>query len=149
MAEAVGLAASVIAIGQVAGAVGKSVLRLKNLWDEVNDVPGEISDLLEELQILDPLLKGIDKEMTQNSLPAEVWDTSGAQLSKQYCQQAMESLCNMTNDLDREIKESRGKVRKKIASAKAILKKDSIARHEKKLRKALNLLDLAMRSYQM
>lgn len=149
MAEAVGLVASVIAIGQVAGAVGKAAIKLKGLWEQVRDVPEQIADLLEELEMLDPLLREIDKQLGQNSLPPELWDDSSTKLSKEYCRRAIDALLGMANELSRDIAESKGRLRKKIASAKAVLKKDALAQHEKKLKKAMGLLKLSMECYSL
>jgi len=155
MAEVVGLVASVIAIGQVATAVGKAVVRLKSLWDQVDDVPEQISDLLEELQLLDPMLKGIDKQLSLNSFPKEVWAHSSTKSSRDYCQKAMDSLYSLANDLDQDITKSRnklrklGKVGKKLAFTRATLQKDAIERHEKKLERAMRLLKMSMECHAM
>ncbi|KAK6065684.1 carboxylesterase [Seiridium cupressi] len=56
MAEALGAVASGIAVAQVAGTAGSAIWKLKQLWDEVEDVPEIINDLIEQLGCLDPSL---------------------------------------------------------------------------------------------
>ncbi|KAK6063068.1 carboxylesterase family protein [Seiridium cupressi] len=56
MAEALGAVASGIAVAQIAGTAGSAIWKLKQLWDEVEDVPEIINDLIEQLGCLDPSL---------------------------------------------------------------------------------------------
>ena len=49
MAEALGVAASGIAVAQLSIQVGSTVSKLKQLWDQVKDVPEDIADLMEQI----------------------------------------------------------------------------------------------------
>ncbi|KAF5609966.1 uncharacterized protein FSUBG_3747 [Fusarium subglutinans] len=65
MAEILGLASSIITIVEVAGKLGTNTIRLKRLWDEVQDVPASIRRCIEQLEILAPAIEEMDHEFNR------------------------------------------------------------------------------------
>ena len=143
MAETIGVLASGIAVAQLAGEVGSAIVRLKGLWDEIADAPEKIRELIQDLQILDPLLWEIQIQFNMNNPPIQDWDDSSARLSMVYCQQALQALSDHVNDLNDEIATSKG-IRRKMVAAKLVLRKDVLRKLETKLQSAIRLLQMAM-----
>ena len=146
MAEILGIIGSGVAVCQLAGEVSKVALKIRALWSEVEDVPDRIQDMLDELDIMDPLVREIEFQLNKNPLPGNVWNDASARMSLAYCRAAITSLSDMVNNLDREIKESK-KLRRKIASVKAVLKKDTVRQLERQLKKATRMLQLSTQCY--
>ncbi|KAG7435089.1 hypothetical protein Forpi1262_v004658 [Fusarium oxysporum f. sp. raphani] len=90
MAEILGLASSIITIVEVAGKLGTNTIRLKRLWDEVQDVRASIQRCIEQLEILAPAIEEMDHEFekTRNMIQND----SAAKRSLKYSQKAVETL---------------------------------------------------------
>ncbi|GAW17814.1 hypothetical protein ANO14919_072810 [Xylariales sp. No.14919] len=146
MAEALSVAASGIAVAQVAAQVGKSIIKLKQLWDELQHVPSTIGDLLDQIECLDPALWEAENTFDQASLPPMFWDNGLASRSTAYCRKALGSLTELVDDLTLQINRP-GKFRSKIASAKVVLKKEQLKTLERRLQNAIRMLTLAQQSY--
>ncbi|KAI1735121.1 hypothetical protein F4680DRAFT_311134 [Xylaria scruposa] len=146
MAEALSVAASGIAVTQVAAQVGKSIIKLKRLWDDFKDVPSSIEDLLDQIECLDPALWEAENTFTQASLPPMFWDSSLGSRSITYCRKALSSLTEIVDELKLQLNQP-GKLRRKFATAKVVLKKEQLRNLEKRLQKAITMLSLAQSSY--
>ncbi|KAI0190718.1 hypothetical protein EV127DRAFT_79010 [Xylaria flabelliformis] len=146
MAEAFGVAASGIAVAQVAAQVGKSIIKLKRLWDDFKDVPSSIGDLLDQIDCLDPALWEAENTFTQASLPPMFWDSSLGSRSTVYCRKALISLTELIDELTLQLNQP-GKLRRKVAIAKVVLKKEQLRSLERRLQNAITMLSLAQSSY--
>ncbi|XXH06018.1 hypothetical protein Hte_012463 [Hypoxylon texense] len=146
MAEALGIAASGIAVAQLTSQVGGAVLKLKQLWDEVKDVPEDIADLMEQIDCLDPVLWETENNFNQGGLPSIVWDRLASKRTTTYCRKALHNLTQMVDELSLQINNSKGS-RRKIAAVKVLLKKDLLKKLEKRLENAVRMLTLAQQSY--
>ncbi|KAF2972023.1 hypothetical protein GQX73_g1509 [Xylaria multiplex] len=146
MAEALSVAASGIAVAQVSVQVGKSIIKLKQLWDEIQDVPSTIGDLLDQIECLDPALWEADNTFSQASLPPIFWDNSLASRSTAYCRKALCSLTELVDELALQINRP-GKIISKLAYAKVVLKKEQLKSLERRLQNAVRMLTLAQQSY--
>ncbi|CAJ2512991.1 Uu.00g011100.m01.CDS01 [Anthostomella pinea] len=60
--KVVGLVASSITLVEVAARLGAGALKLRELWQQVHDVPETITRLLQEIEILEPVLEQIANE---------------------------------------------------------------------------------------
>ncbi|RWA12556.1 hypothetical protein EKO27_g2574 [Xylaria grammica] len=140
------VAASGIAVAQVAAQVGKSIIKLKQLWDELRNVPSTIGDLLDQIECLDPALWEAENTFDQASLPPMFWDNGLASRSTAYCRKALSSLTELVDELTLQINRP-GKFRSKIASAKVVLKKEQLKTLERRLQNAVRMLTLAQQSY--
>ncbi|GKT49492.1 uncharacterized protein ColSpa_09673 [Colletotrichum spaethianum] len=146
MAEVLGVVASAIAVGQATGQAAKSVLKLKQLWDQIENAPQRFDDLLSKLEILDALLKDVDRQFAEPSLPAGFWDRSLAQQTFKLCRSVstqLESLCITLNDQIRSPKKSK-RVRGAI---KVVVDDDYLKALEAKLESAFSLLQMAHQCY--
>ncbi|KAI0535007.1 hypothetical protein GGR58DRAFT_27062 [Xylaria digitata] len=146
MAEALSVAASGIAVAQVSAQVGKSIIKLKQLWDEIQDAPSTIRDLLDQIECLDPALWEAENTFGQTSLPPMFWDDSLASRSTAYCRKVLSSLTELVDELTLQINRP-GKLRSKLACAKVVLKKEQLKSLERRLQNAVRMLALAQQSY--
>ena len=146
MAEALSVAASGIAIAQVTGQVGKSVLKLKKLLDEIRDVPDDIDDLMQQIECLDPALFEAETSFNDTGLPSILWNDAAAKRSTAYCRSALKALTELVDDLSHHMQHSRG-LHRKIGAVKIVLKKDMLKKLEKRLESAVRMLTLAQQSY--
>ena len=142
------LAGGVIAITQVVCSAVKASLTIRKLWKEVGEVPEQIQELLEHLEMYEPFLNDIERQLSSDTIPKEIWNSSSAKVSVGYCRQALTCLSTMANDMSREVAAKKS-LKRRIASTKVVLKKDSIQRLEKKLKKALKMLELSIGCYNM
>ena len=146
MAEVVGLVASGISIGTLAAQITSSVVKLKSYWDELQDIPEDIQDLIEELEILYHLLADIEEDLQRNPVSGLLLDNTSTSRCLSHCKRGADQLKELTDDLSADL-DSRNKLRKKWASTKVMLKKDKIEKYKKKLERAVNFLSLALQSY--
>ncbi|KAK7417611.1 hypothetical protein QQX98_004432 [Neonectria punicea] len=122
MAEVVGLVASSFTLLEVADKVTSGLFRLKRLWIEVKDVPETIGDILARLDVLLPVVVEIDKDFRKGS---GLSGNSAATLSLSYCQNAINELTFVIDDLSRNIESARG-FRRNAARLKVVLKKETV-----------------------
>lgn len=139
MAELVGIIGSSIGIAQLAKGIVTASFKVKELLDEIKDVPKELQRYLGQIQLLAPLLADINDD----GPPAlgNALRTAVAQ-----CQQAAEELRKLAEDL--QMRTSSGsKTRRKLRTVKVVLQKDTLAKHEKRLSAAMQMLSLAFQMY--
>ncbi|EQB54021.1 hypothetical protein CGLO_06190 [Colletotrichum gloeosporioides Cg-14] len=146
MAEALGTAASVIAVIDLAGKAVTLTFKLKCLWDEVKDVPAALLEKAEELQYLDEILRDDEIHAANNPLPTPAWNDAIMQKAMGRARAAMEDL-QMTLDAHNSSLEDKRRHRRKFAAARAVLQKDSLAAMERKLDNALRLYRMAENRY--
>ena len=146
MAEAVGLAASGIAIGTLAAQIASSVIKLKSFYDQVKDAPEDLRDLIEELEILQDVIADIEHDQEQNPISSLLLDSVSNSKCLQLCRRGASQLRELTNQLNGELEAQKG-VRKKWVSGKVIFKKDKINKYKVRLEYAIRLLILSQQSY--
>ncbi|KAI2620421.1 hypothetical protein GGR54DRAFT_601038 [Hypoxylon sp. NC1633] len=146
MAEVLGIAASGIAIAQISSQVGGAVIKLKQLWDQVKEVPDDIADLMEQIDCLNPVLWETENSFEHSSLPPMVWGGLASKSTAMYCRKALRDLTEIVDELNLQINHSK-KARRKIAAVKVLLKRDSIKKLERRLENAIRMLTLAQQSY--
>ncbi|KAF4434737.1 hypothetical protein FACUT_7796 [Fusarium acutatum] len=105
MAEILGLASSIITIVEVAGKLGTNTIRLKRLWDEVQDVPASIQRCIEQLEILAPAIEEMDHEFEQTR--NMIQNDSAAKRSLEYSRKAVETLDTLVRDMESQISAAR------------------------------------------
>ncbi|KAK3319738.1 hypothetical protein B0T19DRAFT_271025 [Cercophora scortea] len=146
--EALGATASAIAIGQLVQGAGKALVKLNKLLKEVKDVPEDVQEKIDQLNIFIPLLQGIESQFNQPNVSEEVVHSPAMIVSLTHCTRAVRKLQDLVNDMDEEIKRTDGRrVKRKIAMAKIVLNKDTALRLEKKLKDAITILDLSLHHY--
>ncbi|ETS79806.1 hypothetical protein PFICI_07335 [Pestalotiopsis fici W106-1] len=145
MAEILGVAASGIAVATVACQIGSIVFELRQLWDQVQNVPEEINGYLRHIECLEPLLSESNTRFYWDSLPHNVRNNPVMVRTTQYCRESLEDMKEVVYQLDTELKSSRRK--KRITTLKVILKRNVLTRLEKRLENAVRLLGLAQNNY--
>ena len=142
MAETLGVVASGISLMQLAGAIISSSIRLKQLFQEVQDVPETITFYLDQIEVLNPMIWLTEDEQDQNTsgIPDNIRRNNLAfQKASQNCQRILSFLTGLLDDLKDQIKSSRP-FKKSIGRLKVILKKDILAKYERRLELSLQLL---------
>ncbi|KAI1039142.1 hypothetical protein LB505_007515 [Fusarium chuoi] len=144
MAEILGLASSIITIVEVVGKLGTNAIRLKRLWDEVQDVPASIQRSIEQLEILAPAIEEMDHEFekTRNMIQND----SAAKRSLEYSRKAVETLDTLVKDMETQISAAKTS-RRLVAQLKVRIKRDVIEDHQHRLTSALQLLSLSQQTY--
>ncbi|KAI6754101.1 hypothetical protein HG530_013277 [Fusarium avenaceum] len=144
MAEILGLASSIITIVGVAGKLGTSTVRLKRLWDEVQDVPESIRRCIDHLELLAPAIEEMDNEFEQTR--HMVQNDSAAKRSLEYSRKAVETLETLVRDMESQITGTR-KRKKFVAQFKVMIKKEVMEEHQRRLDSALQLVSLSQQTY--
>jgi hypothetical protein len=144
MAEIVGVVASGISIGTLAAQVASSIIKLKSLWNELRDAPDDIKDLIDEAEILNNIL--LDLNDDDPSLVIGLEHQQSRVECLRYCQAASKKISLLVEDLHAEIEMSKG-LRRKIISAKLILRKDQVKKYKSRLKGTVRLLSLSEQCY--
>ncbi|KPM44816.1 hypothetical protein AK830_g1758 [Neonectria ditissima] len=144
MAELLGVVSSAITIVETAGKLVSSAITLKRLWDEVQDVPDSIRRQMLQLEMLVPVLEGMEDEFqqTRNMLRND----RAAIRSLEYCRKAMEELEGLTQDMQLQITTAR-KGKRTLAKFKVTLKKGVVQQCQERLGSTLQLLALSQQTY--
>lgn len=143
MAEALGIVASGIAVGQLTAEIGRSIVKLKGLWDEVKEAPDTVQCMIDELDLLQLTLEGIEKDMDDKT--AAIFVPALEPVMK-HCQAAGQSLSNIANDFKSQITASRS-ARRGLGKLRVALDKDVIQKHANRLQSAIRLLSLVNQEY--
>ncbi|KAK8878802.1 ankyrin repeat-containing protein [Apiospora arundinis] len=146
MVEPLGAVASGIAVTQLGVAAGGTVLKLKKLFDQVNDAPETISDLIEHIEMVYPSVWDFERQCSQVALPTMLWDSTRAVESLAYCRRALKRLSDVVDALAAQIASRRG-FRQKLVALKVVFKKDELKRLENQLRNSLEVLQFAQGAY--
>ncbi|KAI8153691.1 hypothetical protein K4K49_005179 [Colletotrichum sp. SAR 10_70] len=136
MAEALGLASSIIAVADLTGKTIALTIKLKTLWEEVKDVPITLLDKAEYLQHLEELLDLAEQDATEDYTPTAV---------RNAINRARAAKNDVQNTIDAYTEElaNRRHYRRRIAAAKFVIQKDDLRTVEQKLDRALELYKLA------
>jgi hypothetical protein len=150
MAEILGIVASSITVAEASAKTGFAVLKLKRLWDEIQNVPDTITDLMAQVEVLDPIIWEMEHEIneTRSAISPLLYDDAGIRKSTQYCRQAVDGLTSIVNDLHAQVNAQQA-LRRRKAKIKVVLKSDVLHIYEKRLRGAVNMLGIAQQSYMM
>jgi len=144
MAEILGVVASGVTIVQIASQVASGILKLRTLIQEVKNIPPTFTHLVQELDILVPLLTEV--EALQASLPPTSSGATSFKLCIQHCRRSSQAIEDMASSLNQDINSTR-RFKRLSASLKIVLSKNALARLEKELSGAIQLLILAQQAY--
>ncbi|TVY45721.1 hypothetical protein LSUB1_G000383 [Lachnellula subtilissima] len=142
MAEALGVVASGIAVTQLATQVASSVIKLKNCWEQIKNVPTEISYLLREVDSLKLILCHIQDDQASQWEPNSVGNGVHLRQSLELCKQGSAELETLVNELGAKIEGKHG-LKKKLGSAKVVLKNEEIKVMKRRLKSTIRLLSLS------
>ncbi|RFN48572.1 hypothetical protein FIE12Z_7152, partial [Fusarium flagelliforme] len=144
MAEILGLASSIITVVGVAGKLGTSTIRLKRLWNEVQDIPASIQRCIEHLELLAPAIEDMDDEFQRTR--TMVQNDSAAKRSLEYSRKAVATLECLVRDMETQLTTAK-KGRKLVAQLKVRMKKEVIEEHQQQLQSVLQLVGLSQQTY--
>lgn len=145
MAEVLGTVASGAAVGQLAGEITSSIIKLKGYWDQVKDAPGEIRQLLLEIDSLNSILRHIEQDQNQAGL-SELSPKICVKQSLKLCKQGAEELNGLLSELAMKIDKNTG-WRRKAGASKVVLKREEIKKLKRRMKNAIRLLSLAYQCY--
>lgn len=146
MAEAIGVAASGIALAEVAGKIVTTSLAIKRLIDDVKELPETFRLLLDQIDVLTPVLVEASSDAATGSAAAPSPMDRALDAAAAQCSKALDQLRSLASELSDQIQKSRG-LRRKVIAVKISLQKDAVVKHEKRLDKAVQLLLIAQQTY--
>lgn len=147
MAEVVfGAVASGITVGALVAQVTSSVVKLKSYWDQVQDAPQEVQDLLEEVEILRHLLVAIEDNQRRNV--ALMSDPIHMVMCLRRCKEEVVRLEDLTESLNNHL-DAKCKMKRKWASTKVVMKKEMLEKYRMRLGRAVSLLSVSQQAYSM
>ncbi|KAF4912403.1 hypothetical protein CGCVW01_v011147 [Colletotrichum viniferum] len=148
MAEALGLASGVIAVVDVATKVGGASIKLKRLWDEVNEVPSALLEKAELVQGWDELFEQAELQLATQTLPSLV---NNKMLLQKSAKKARCILAELQVMIDGFLEQSTigRRYRRKVGSTKVVLRKSEVKALDEKLDEALTQFQMAQSLYTM
>ncbi|KAI1410444.1 hypothetical protein F5Y13DRAFT_202241 [Hypoxylon sp. FL1857] len=144
MAEILGVIASAITVVEIAATTACAISRLKELHNEVQNVPSAIQDLIQQVKILEPFLR----EMEQIDNNPDLLNDAAIREVVRYCRSLLHELTKAVDDLYEQINIQK-KLKRAIARSKVALKKQILSDFEKRLQKVVRMLSIAHESYTM
>jgi hypothetical protein len=142
MAELVGLIASGVSLGALAGQIASSLVKLKSYLDQVRDAPEDIHILLDEIEDLHFLLSDIEDDQSRNSHSAMLLDNSSVSRCLDHCRRGAERLRRVVDDMAGHIP-----MKRRWTAAKIIWKRDRVEKYKAELASAVRLLALSHQIY--
>ncbi|KAK1598404.1 uncharacterized protein LY79DRAFT_666136 [Colletotrichum navitas] len=147
MAEALGLAASIIAVVDMTGKAGSASFKLMRLWNEVKEVPVMLLEKAERIKDLEEFLDDIESQIAKNQLPRAVYDMARLQKHIAKARRALTDVQEMVDHLQAKVNADQRGFKRKFASTKVLLRKDEWNALEKSLDSSLYLLSITQTQY--
>ncbi|KAK2751495.1 hypothetical protein CKAH01_17876 [Colletotrichum kahawae] len=142
MAEALGLVASVIAVADVAVKAGSAYVKITRLWDQVKQVPAALREKTEEIRLFEEFLLDTERNLSQGQFPELTPNHAFLERLVTRCHDTLNELHDSVDQMYRRVA-SQSRLKRKIASAKAVLNKDDLEALTSKFDRALNLFQRA------
>ncbi|EKJ78336.1 hypothetical protein NXS19_001161 [Fusarium pseudograminearum] len=142
-------AASLIAFIQVAGKIVELIIEVNQLWGEAKDLPGDLRDILEELDdyalVFEELKEQIEYDQTHNTR------SNGSCMSRSFmaATKAKEILKELVEEINMTIHSKKEGLQRRLSSFKLLMKKEKIERYQKRLQRSITLLQTAISTYQI
>ncbi|KAK1546981.1 hypothetical protein CPAR01_00948 [Colletotrichum paranaense] len=151
MAEALGLAASVIAVVDITTKVGSATFKLMKLWAEVKEVPQMLLEKAERIKDLEDFLLDAEDYIKNSPLPQAFWNTNHRLRQHiEKVRRALDDVQDMVDDLQTKlISRKHGFRIKLLSSSKVVFRKDELKALDRKLEAALYLFSIAQMQWIM
>ncbi|KAJ0315257.1 hypothetical protein COL5a_012050 [Colletotrichum fioriniae] len=146
MAEALGLAASVIAVVDITAKVTGASIKLVSLWNKIKNVPDALLEKSERLKDFEDFLVETESQLANSPLPKQAWNSA---LLQKYVARTRTVLTDLQETVDRlhiQVTNPR-KYKRKLASTGAVLRKEDLKVLDSKLNVALELFRMAREQY--
>ncbi|OHW96813.1 hypothetical protein CSPAE12_04399 [Colletotrichum incanum] len=147
MAEALVLAASVIAVGDMTSKVGSASIKLMRLWNEVKEVPIMLLEKAEWIKDLEEFLDDTENQIARNLLPEAVCNMARLQKHIAKARGALTNVQEMVDHLQAKVNADQRSFKRRFASTKVLLQKDEWKALDKNLDSALYLFSIAQTQY--
>ena len=138
MAEALGAAASIISIGSLAIQIVSSVQTMIDYWSSIQDAPGDIESLLEEVRVLSSHLS--DFQGDAEGFPDITLKAASEALA--FCKNAAHDITSLATDLKAPARKAR-KGRFYWSAIKTVFSEKKLTRYINRLERAKSMLSLA------
>ncbi|KAJ4371327.1 hypothetical protein N0V83_004544 [Neocucurbitaria cava] len=150
MTEVLAVFASGINVVQLAVDILKSTARLKRFWNEVEDVPNDLHQLLNELDTLGLMLCQMESNQNQENVYSRALMSTSAKMctqkSLELCRKAAKDLGGLVEDMGKKIDGRKG-WRQMKGCVKVALKAKELQRLQKRMQDAIRLLNMAYQCY--
>ncbi|KAK1455495.1 hypothetical protein CPAR01_00998 [Colletotrichum paranaense] len=146
MAEALGVASSVIAVVELTGKVAGASIKLVNLWKEIKNVPDALLEKAERLRDFEDFLLETESQAADSPMPQRAWNSALLQKYISRTRAALKDLQETVDQLYARVTDPR-KFKRNLASTKAVLRKEDLSALDSKLNLALELFKLAREQY--
>ncbi|OQD82036.1 hypothetical protein PENANT_c023G00058 [Penicillium antarcticum] len=157
MAELVGTIASALTFAALVAQVGKSIVTLKECWNDIQHAPDNLRTLVREIELFGEILDDIESDLQQQSLATALGNSKHAAQSYRFCKQAAEDLDAACQELLEDLRPGgtrtdrsgkMNKFRRGYGAVKVgILKKGKVERLVGRLQNAMRLLLLSQQCY--
>ncbi|KZL85573.1 hypothetical protein CI238_04573 [Colletotrichum incanum] len=149
MAEALGLAASVIAVVDMTSKFGSASIKLMRLWNEVKEVPIMLLEKAERIKDLEEFLDDTENQIARNLLPEAVCNMARLQKHIAKARGALTNVQKMVDHLQAKVNADQRGFKRRFASTKVLIQKDEWKALDKNLDSALYLFSLAQTQFLM
>ncbi|KAJ3954510.1 hypothetical protein N0V92_008976 [Colletotrichum tropicale] len=151
MAEAVGLAASVIAIAEITAKIGISSMKLKKLWEDLQDVPERLKDLVEEMEFWRSMMRQIEKQIraSSSSVHQQLLEDLKLRAACGRCRSALDSLARFVETLQEDVDRSKGRWQKIKLMKKTFSSMGPLDALDKRLHRAFSTLHVLYNVYHL
>ncbi|KAK1636231.1 hypothetical protein BDP81DRAFT_35328 [Colletotrichum phormii] len=146
MAEALSLAASVIAVVDITAKVSKASIKLVNLWKEIKNVPDALLEKAERLKDFEDFLLETESQAANSPIPQQAWNSALLQKHIARTRTVLKDLQENVDRLHAQVTDPR-RFKRKLASTRTVLRKEDISVLDSKLDVALELFRLAREQY--
>ncbi|KAK1636281.1 hypothetical protein BDP81DRAFT_36060 [Colletotrichum phormii] len=151
MVEALGLAASVIAVVDMTAKVGSATFKLMKLWNEVKEVPAMLLEKAERIKDLEDFLLDAEDHIQNSPLPQAFWNNTNHRLQQHIkkVRRALDELQYVIDKLQANLTARKDGFRSKLLSTKVVFRKEELKALDRKLDAALRLFAFAQRQWLM
>ena len=141
-----GTAASVITFGTLAAQLTNSITKLKSYWDQIKEAPGEIKDLIDEIEDIALVLTDIEDDQRRHPISNLILDNTSASRCLERCKKAIDGLRELVDEVATDI-DSSSKIRRKWSSAKVVFKREKIEKYKARKNNSVQQLFLSLQHY--
>ncbi|KXH48289.1 hypothetical protein CSAL01_05654 [Colletotrichum salicis] len=151
MAEALGPAASAIAVVDMTAKVGSATFKLLKLWNEVKEVPAMLLEKAERIKDLEDFLLDAENHIHNSQLPQAFWNNPNHRLQQhiEKVRRALDEVQDTVEDLQAKLIARKDGFRSKLLSTKVVLRKEELRALDTRLDAALKLFFFAQMQWIM
>lgn len=136
-----------VAFATAIAQVAVTSVKLKRLWNQIEEIPHDVKVLLCRLDLADSFLTHLRNIHATAAWPEDLLMTQ----CEMYCDIARAELEASVQELEKKLKfksSSRRRIGQRLVAAQAVLNRDTLAQQEQRLKDALSWLSLAYDMYE-